>query len=380
MFKEEFRTIISTLFILFEYNLKFIFTDPSDEIFNNTQSKKRQPAAARIKHTLPPLSVTMQESEEIKREVEKGGLIAESKEGCSIMEAIDQHLEMKIKDSHAREDQRLKLFIKFCLEHKKVINSFIRANQQVLNDSLRNVIMKVAPQILDFDNKRLLFRSQIKKVQKKYRLKYLDVQVRRDQVFADTYEQLKRLSPDQWKGHMSIEFSEEQGIDEGGLTREWFILLSQEIFNPDLALFMQSNAGTTYYPNPKSVVDPDYLHMFKFVGRIVGKALYEQQLLDCYFVKAFYKIILGLPLTYHDVEDFDNDLYRNLKWCLDNSVEGLGLTFTETRDYFGQNEEIEIIEGGKDIEVTDTNKFDYVQKMAYMKLYNSIKKQVDSFL
>ena len=52
---------------------------------------------------------------------------------------------MKIKDKHAREDQRLKVFIRFCLEHKKLINSFIRANQQVLNESLRNVLMKVAP-------------------------------------------------------------------------------------------------------------------------------------------------------------------------------------------------------------------------------------------
>jgi len=74
---------------------------------------------------------------------------------------------------------------------------------------------------------------------------------------------------------------------------------------------------------------------------------------------------LGLPLTYHDVEDFDNDVYRNLKWCLDNSVTNLGLTFTETIDYFGQSEEIEIIEGGKDIEVDDENKYDYVQRMAY---------------
>jgi E3 ubiquitin-protein ligase HUWE1 len=44
------------------------------------------------------------------------------------MEAIDQHLVMKIKDEKAREDQKLKVFIRFCLEHKKIINSFIRAN------------------------------------------------------------------------------------------------------------------------------------------------------------------------------------------------------------------------------------------------------------
>lgn len=69
---------------------------------------------------------------------------------------------------------------------------------------------------------------------------------------------------------------------------------------------------------------------------------------------------MGLPLTYHDVEDFDNEVYQNLKWCLDNSVENLGLAFTESRDYFGQTEEVEIMDGGKDIDVTDDNKYEYV--------------------
>jgi len=49
------------------------------------------------------------------------------------------------------------------------------------------VIIKV-PQVLDFDNKRLLFRTQIKKIQKKYRMKYFDIEVRRDHVFDDSYE------------------------------------------------------------------------------------------------------------------------------------------------------------------------------------------------
>jgi hypothetical protein len=38
MFKEEFRTAISTLFVLFEYNLKFIFTDQSDDIMQIIQA------------------------------------------------------------------------------------------------------------------------------------------------------------------------------------------------------------------------------------------------------------------------------------------------------------------------------------------------------
>jgi HECT-domain (ubiquitin-transferase) len=77
-------------------------------------------------------------------------------------------------------------------------------------------------------------------------------------------------------------------------------------------------------------------------------------------VKAFYKIMLELPLNYHDVEDFDNELYKNLKWCLENPVEYLSLTFTETRDYFGETIEKEIIPGGKSIDVTEENKHQYV--------------------
>ena len=234
--------------------------------------------------------------------------------------------------------------------------------------------------MLDFDNKRLMFRSSVKKMQKKYRLKYIDLQVRRDKVFDDSYQQLKSTQTDRWRGQLAVEFQDEQGIDEGGLSREWFILLSQEIFNPDLALFVQSNAGSTYYPNPKSAIDPDYISLFRFVGHIVGKALYEQQLLDSYFVKALYKLLLGLPLNYHDLEEFDNELYKNLKWCLENPVADLGLTFAETRDFFGVNEEVDLVEGGRELEVTEDNKFEYVQRMAYHKLYKAIQKQVDAFL
>ena len=52
----------------------------------------------------------------------------ESKQRSNLPEALDAHLQQKIKDVHAREDMRLKVFIKFCLDHKRVINSFIRAN------------------------------------------------------------------------------------------------------------------------------------------------------------------------------------------------------------------------------------------------------------
>lgn len=58
--------------------------------------------------------------------------------------------------------------------------------------------------------------------------------------------------------------------------------------------------------------------MFTFVGKVFGKALWDFQLLDCYFVKAFYKIILEMAVTYHDLEDYDSSLYKSLNWMIEN--------------------------------------------------------------
>lgn len=81
--------------------------------------------------------------------------------------------------------------------------------------------------------------------------------------------------------------------------------MAREIFNPNFSLFVQvPELGTTFQPNANSVVQNDeargtnHLDFFKFVGRIIGKALYDGQLVDAFFTRSFYKHMLGDPLTY----------------------------------------------------------------------------------
>ncbi len=99
------------------------------------------------------------------------------------------------------------------------------------------------------------------------------------------------------------------------------------MFNPNYSLFILSSSGSTYYPNPKSYVERDHLRYFKFIGRVIGKALFDECLLECYFVKSLYKIMTGEPLTFQDLEDFDNEFFNNLKWCLENDITPLYATF-----------------------------------------------------
>lgn len=90
-------------------------------------------------------------------------------------------------------------------------------------------------------------------------------------------------------------FPGEEGQDAGGLLREWYIIISREIFNPMYALFCTSPGDrVTYTINPASHCNSNHLSYFKFVGRIIAKAVFDNKLLECYFTRSFYKHILGV--------------------------------------------------------------------------------------
>lgn len=206
------------------------------------------------------------------------------------------------------------------------------------------------------------------------------IRVRRKFIFQDSFSQFQKISTQDLKGRLSVEFEGEEGMDAGGVSREWFLLLSKEIFNEDYALFKLSSTGNTYQPNPYSYFNHDHISYFKFIGRFVAKALYDGQLLDAYFTRSFYKHILGIPLTYHDMEDQDYTYYKSLKWIVENDITGMEQTYSYQTNDFGKDKTIEIIKDGSNILVTEENKLDYVQKVAYHKMAETIKLQIESFL
>ena len=64
-----------------------------------------------------------------------------------------------------------------------------------------------------------------------------------------------------------------------------YLVLSREMFNPGYALFNPSAAdNVTFQPNPQSSINPDHLSYFRFIGRIIGKALFDGQMLDAYLL------------------------------------------------------------------------------------------------
>lgn len=275
---------------------------------------------------------------------------------------------------------------RFAEKHRRLLNAFIRQNPGLLEKSLS--MMLKAPRFIDFDNKRAYFRSRIRQQHEQHLSGPLRISVRRAYVLEDSYNQLRMRPTQDMKGRLNVQFQGEEGIDAGGLTREWYQLLSRVIFDKNALLFTTVGNNSTFQPNPNSVYQTEHLSYFKFVGRVVAKALYDGQLLDVYFTRSFYKHILNVKVTYHDIEAVDPDYYKNLKWMLENDVSDIpDLTFSmdpdEEKHILYEKTEVtdyELKPGGRNIRVTEETKHEYVDLVADHILTNAIRPQINSFL
>ena len=275
------------------------------------------------------------------------------------------------------------LFFKFTEEHRKILNDLVRHNPKLMSGTFSLLVKN--PKVLEFDNKRNYFTRRLhsRNTEARHPQPPLQLSVRRDQVFLDSYKFLSFKSGDEIKyGKLSIRFHGEEGVDAGGVTREWFQVLSRQMFNPGYALFIPvASDRTTFHPNKLSKVNDEHLRFFKFIGRIIGKALYEGRALDCHFSRAVYKRILGKTVSIKDMETLDLEYYKSLLWMLDNDISDIITeTFSVETDDFGVTEIVDLCENGRNIPVTEENKQEYVQLMVEYRLTGSVQAQLEQFL
>ncbi|GMG55812.1 unnamed protein product [Ambrosiozyma monospora] len=271
------------------------------------------------------------------------------------------------------------LFFSFTEEHKTILNQMIRRNPKLMSGPFSVLIRN--PKVLEFDNKRIYFDQKLHlgDTQKQG----LSITISRDQVFLDSYRALFFKPPDLIrKGNLEIHFRGEEGVDAGGLTREWYQVLARQMFNPDYALFTPvASDKTTFHPNRTSWVNPEHLSFFKFVGMIIGKAVYDGFMLDCHFSRAVFKQMLGRSVSLKDIESLDLDYYKSLVWMLENDITDIIVeTFSVETDDYGEHKIIDLKENGRDIAVTQENKQEYVKLIVEYRLKTSIKDQITNFL
>ncbi|KAG4083630.1 HECT-domain-containing protein [Neocallimastix lanati (nom. inval.)] len=231
----------------------------------------------------------------------------------------------------------------------------------------------------DYRRKLIYFRSQARMKPTSGQLK---IEINRDKLFEDAYRIIMSYTPNELKQKLQIKFIGEEGLDYGGLKREFFFLLSHEMFNPDYSLFQYSHENSyTLKINPQSGINPEHLYYFKFIGRVVGMAIFHDQFLDISFTVPLYKGLLNKKPNFNDLESDDPTLYKNFKWLLENEVtEDMGFVFAkDEEDCFGVKQTIELKPGGANIPVTDENKQEYINLMIEHSINAGVEEQLKVF-
>ncbi len=208
------------------------------------------------------------------------------------------------------------------------------------------------------------------------------IKVRRDHIFDDAYQEIMRQTPEELKKRLMIRFEAEEGLDYGGVSREFFFLLSHEMFNPQYCLFEYAAYDNyTLQINPNSGINNEHLNYFKFIGRVVGLCIFHRRFLDTFFVGAFYKMMLHKKIVLQDMEGIDAEYYNSLVWMLENDItDVLYLTFSAEEQRFGETVIYDLKPDGRNVEVTEENKKEYVELITEWKIYKKVEEQFKAFL
>uniref|UniRef100_A0A3B1JC03 HECT-type E3 ubiquitin transferase n=1 Tax=Astyanax mexicanus TaxID=7994 RepID=A0A3B1JC03_ASTMX len=207
--------------------------------------------------------------------------------------------------------------------------------------------------------------------------------VRRDHLLEGTFNQVMAYSRKELqRNKLYITFVGEEGLDYSGPSREFFFLLSQELFNPYYGLFEYSANDTyTVQISPMSAFVENHLEWFRFSGRILGLALIHQYLLDAFFTRPFYKALLRLATDLSDLEYLDEEFHQSLQWMKDNDItDVLDLTFTVNEEVFGQVTERELKSGGANLQVTEKNKKEYIERMVKWRVERGVVQQTQALV
>ncbi|KAG2125194.1 HECT-domain-containing protein [Suillus cothurnatus] len=211
----------------------------------------------------------------------------------------------------------------------------------------------------------------------------IDVSIRRGHIAQDGYD---RLAEADLRAPIAITFIDqfgepEAGIDGGGVFKEFFTSLCKEVFDTDRGLWL-ANKRNEIYPNPHSyATEPHNLNWYRFIGRILGKALYKGILVEVAFAGFFLAKWLDKQSFLDDLASLDPDLYQGLIFLKNytGDVEDLALNFTVAIEEFGVAKAVDLIPDGSNVPVTRENRLQYIHLTSHYRLSKQIKLQSEAF-
>ncbi|KAG7461748.1 hypothetical protein MATL_G00194390 [Megalops atlanticus] len=231
------------------------------------------------------------------------------------------------------------------------------------------------PGIFDMETKNLLFKinnwcvllgdDHVQPVTKN------DLHVNRRSLLTDTLHHLRNSQPN-YRWPLKVKFEQEDGIDHGGVSQEFFAIIAREVNCLDPRVFELFEDSRLVWFTPEGHCDHD---AFYLLGILCGMALYNFCVVNFHFPLALFKKLLGFPPTLKDLKELSPIEARSLQDVLNEDedvVEVLDLDFTVKGH--------EIVPCGRDIPVTKSNRQQYVDAYIDFVFNKSVRGQFEDFL
>ena len=219
----------------------------------------------------------------------------------------------------------------------------------------------------------------------------------RDNLLKDT---LKKTQNIEFFKKWQIGFQGEDGVDAGGLMRDFFSNIFEILEGEQLKLFIPGESSEfTYILNPFLMQTEENFQYCRLIGLLLAKAVHQNITINICFNKLIYKIILCEKIEFEYLIFIDSQLYnslQNLKENLqynifnddenninDNNdlIKELGLDYSiEMKDCFNHMHSLELIQNGRNVIVENLD--DFIQKRInfFVGIYEPFIKQIrDSF-
>ncbi|KAJ2172586.1 hypothetical protein GGF45_004624 [Coemansia sp. RSA 551] len=211
---------------------------------------------------------------------------------------------------------------------------------------------------------------------------YLVLEVRRDNLVRDTLYQLDLKFSQDLRKQLKVRFVGEEGVDEGGVQKEFFQLIVRDVFSSKYGIFRASENSHFYWFRPLVAPGKDALEEIRLTGQLIGLAVYNAVILDIHLPPAMYKKLLGVPVTRDDLREVDPELHHGLMQLLNltpDELEFLERTFEVEYEDLGELHTHELIPGGAQTLLTTDNRNLFIDKYVDFVFNSSCEQQFAEF-
>ncbi|XP_071079014.1 apoptosis-resistant E3 ubiquitin protein ligase 1-like [Haliotis cracherodii] len=268
----------------------------------------------------------------------------------------------------------------------------VAKDRNIIAATFTNYLLKNIGGSETFLDKQTFFNHEVRQLHNKRVHACLPIKIDRSRLLHSSYKATKHFDLSDWCKRFEINFIGEEGLDWGGLRREWFELLCTELFDPSGAglftRFTDDSQGLVH-PNHKRQTDRK-LKYYEFAGKVVGKCLYEsslgrpyRQLVKARFSRSFLAQLIGLRVNYKYFETDDPELFKTkIQYIEEHDINDMDLTFCE-EEYSSTGQlvkTVDLVTNGSRVKVTNKNKLRYLDLLAQFRLTGAVKEAVDAFL